>query len=192
MSIPERKTLRQNLIHARESLGAELRDSLCSHIERHLVPLLEQINPTVLGFCWPYRGEADLREIVAHWLACDSKRRAALPVVTGADTPMSFRAWEPATPMVADRYGIPIPASGEFVEPEVVLVPINGFDLQGYRIGYGGGHFDRTLAAMRPRPISVGVGFELGRLASIAPEPHDLPLDWVVTDAGVVVRPAGL
>jgi 5-formyltetrahydrofolate cyclo-ligase len=87
--------------------------------------------------------------------------------------------------MFADRYGIPTPAHGDFLIPEVLLLPVNGFDAAGYRIGYGGGYFDRTLASLLPRPLVVGVGFELARLDSISPEPHDQRLDAMVTEAGV-------
>jgi 5-formyltetrahydrofolate cyclo-ligase len=98
---------------------------------------------------------------------------------------LAFRAWSPGTVMLADRYGIPAPAAGEFLIPEVMLIPVNGFDAAGYRIGYGGGYFDRTLASVSPRPLAVGVGFELARLESICPEPHDQRLDVMVTEAGV-------
>ncbi len=70
-----------------------------------------------------------------------------------------------------------------------MLIPLVGFDAQGYRLGYGGGYFDRTLAALSPRPRTIGVGFELGRLATIDPQPHDIPFDIIVTEAGIF--PAG-
>ena len=63
-------------------------------------------------------------------------------------------------------------------------MPLNGFDADGYRLGYGGGFFDRTLAALTPRPLAIGVGFECNRLPSIRPQPHDQRLDWLVTEAG--------
>jgi 5,10-methenyltetrahydrofolate synthetase len=116
---------------------------------------------------------------------------AALPVVVDAGAPLAFRAWTRETPLVADRYGIPTPASGEFVTPDLILLPLNGFDGAGYRLGYGGGYFDRTLAALRPRPLAVGVGFEINRLASIDPQAHDQRLDWIVTEAGAFRVSAG-
>lgn len=87
-------------------------------------------------------------------------------------------------PLVPDRYGIPTPVTGDFMQPDLILLPLNGFDAAGYRLGYGGGYFDRTLAALSPRPLAVGVGFEVNRLPSIRPESHDQRLDWVVTEAG--------
>ena len=75
--------------------------------------------------------------------------------------------------------------AGDWLQPELILLPLNGFDAAGYRLGYGGGFFDRTLAALSPRPLAVGVGFEINRLESIHPETHDQRLDWLVTEAGV-------
>jgi 5-formyltetrahydrofolate cyclo-ligase len=81
-------------------------------------------------------------------------------------------------------WAIPIPADRLPVQPTVLLVPLLGFDERGYRLGYGGGYFDRTLAVARPRPLTIGVGYELGRLPTIYPQPHDIPMDAIVTDAG--------
>ena len=86
--------------------------------------------------------------------------------------------------MMIDSYGIPTPSCGEFITPEALLIPVNVFDAAGYRLGYGGGYFDRTLAALTPRPLAVGVGFETNRVASIRPQPHDQHLDWIITENG--------
>ena len=74
--------------------------------------------------------------------------------------------------------------AGAWLVPDLILLPLNGFDAAGYRLGYGGGYFDRTLAALLPRPLAIGVGFEINRLDSIRPESHDQRLDWIVTEAG--------
>jgi 5,10-methenyltetrahydrofolate synthetase len=86
--------------------------------------------------------------------------------------------------LAPDRYGIPTPLAGDFVQPDLILLPLNGFDTAGYRLGYGGGYFDRTLAVLSPRPLAVGVGFEINRVGSIRPESHDQRLDWIITEAG--------
>lgn len=92
--------------------------------------------------------------------------------------------------MLTDAYGIPYPAPAPDQDPsltlipDVLLIPVNAFDRQGYRIGYGSGYFDRTLATLRPTPLTIGIGFELARVACIAPESHDIPLDIIVTEAG--------
>ena len=109
---------------------------------------------------------------------------ALLPVVVAPRTPLAFRAWDESTPLVEDRYGIPYPPQGPYLTPEALLIPVNAFDAAGYRLGYGGGFFDRTLAALSPRPLAIGVGFELARVESIAPEAHDIRLDAIVTETG--------
>jgi len=86
--------------------------------------------------------------------------------------------------MKPGHYDIPVPVEAIELLPDQVLVPLVAFDAQGYRLGYGGGYFDRTLAALAPPPATIGVGFEVGRVDSIAPEAHDIPLDHIVTEAG--------
>jgi 5,10-methenyltetrahydrofolate synthetase len=88
-------------------------------------------------------------------------------------------------------YDIPYPDEGPEVRPATVLLPMNGFDAGGYRLGYGGGYFDRTLAALDDRPRVIGVTYELARLPTIHPQPWDIPMDYVVTEAGVYTRRNG-
>lgn len=178
-----RDMLRRSVIKRREALSETDRHALTAQLSEHLATLLDRLSPKSLGFCWPYRAEPDLRDFVAHWLASQSERRAALPVVLDRDEPMMFRPWTPGMLLVPDRHGIPYPPGGCAMTPDVVLVPLNAFDAAGYRIGYGGGYFDRTLATLDT--VAVGVGFELGRVACVAPQPHDRPMDWIVTEAGV-------
>jgi 5-formyltetrahydrofolate cyclo-ligase len=109
----------------------------------------------------------------------------ALPVVVGKDQPLEFRAWNEAEPLVAGGFGLSYPGPGPALHPDALVVPLLGFDGDGCRLGYGAGYYDRTLAALRPKPLLVGVGFECGRLATIHPQPHDVPMDTVVTEAGV-------
>lgn len=178
----ERRELRKRALAAREALPAARHDTLTQRIIEHLEALLAELSPRVLAFCWPYRAEPDLRPFVVHWLAQAPGRIAALPVALEADAPLTFRAWAPGVEMAVDRHGIPIPARGDRVEPEVLLVPVNVFDAEGFRLGYGGGYFDRTLEAMPA--TAVGVGFELARAATVYPQAHDRPMDWIVTEAG--------
>lgn len=152
-------------------------------LRQHLLARWPTPPGRVIGFCWPIANEPDLRPVIEAW-ARTAPIVAALPVVVAPKHPLVFRPWHPGAAMVTDRYGIPTPAGSESIQPEVLLIPLNAFDDAGYRIGYGGGYFDRTLAALTPRPLSIGVGFEIGRLASIQPEPHDQRLDWIVTEAG--------
>lgn len=180
----KRKQLREHALKLRQAVPAQRREALTERLVSHLDGLVETLAPRSIGFCWPYRAEPDLRAWVADWLAADSGRVAALPVVLERHAPMVFRRWRPGVAMPLDRHGIPHPAEGEPVSPEVLLIPLNAFDPRGYRIGYGGGYFDRTLAGMQT--IAVGVGFEIGRVPDTHPQRYDRPMQWVVTEAGVM------
>jgi len=178
--------LRSEKIAAREALPPDQHQSLSQSIETHLVNLLQRCQPQVLGFCWPFRAEFDCRPLVIRLLATGV--RACLPLVETAESPMKFRAWHTDSQMLVDRYGIHFPATGELLTPDMLLMPVNAFDNAGFRLGYGTGYFDRTLAELAAhglRPLAIGVGFELARVASINPAAHDIPLDAVVTEAGV-------
>jgi 5-formyltetrahydrofolate cyclo-ligase len=179
-----RKALRQSLIARREALPAAQRLALSTQICGHLLGLLAVLKPSRLGFCWPYRAEPDILPAIEQWLADAAGREAALPVVPDQAGVLAFHRWMPGARMQYDRFGIPQPVERFELCPDLILVPVNGFDAQGYRIGYGGGFFDRTLASLGPQTHTVGVGFELARLDSVQPEVHDLPLDWILTEAG--------
>lgn len=180
-----RSRLRKEKIAARLALPDGEHARASAALESHLEGLLAPLPARMLAFCWPLRREFDCRPLVVRLLA--RGWRAAQPVVTAEAAPMVFRPWTPDTPMTADRHGIPIPAGDQTVTPDVVLLPLVAFDPQGYRIGYGGGYFDRTLAAMSPRPFAVGIGFEVARAESVRPEAHDIRLDALVTEAGSVL-----
>lgn len=180
--VARRRALRSAALSAREALTVTARNALTHRLQEHLSVLLKQLAPATLGFCWPFRAEPDLRHFMAAWLADDAARRAALPVVLDREASLVFRRWLPGMALQPDRHGIPHPPAGEEVIPDVVLVPLNAFDSQGFRLGYGGGYFDRTLAALPV--LAVGVGFELGRVDSVLPQPHDRPMAWLVTEAG--------
>lgn len=136
-----------------------------------------------IGFCWPFKNEFDARFVIRRFR--DRGATAALPAVVAKASPLQFRKWWPGAPMTPGVYDIPVPDGTELVVPDAAIVPMNGFDEQGYRLGYGGGYFDRTLAAAAPRPLAIGVGFELARLPTIVPQPHDIAMDFVVTEAGL-------
>lgn len=177
-----RNALRNRLIAAREALPAGLHAQLSRRIERHLGAIVDALDPAVLAFCWPFRGEFDTRGLVAARLP--SGLRACLPVVVDNGRPLEFREWTPHSEMVEDRYGIHVPAQGAVLRPDAILMPLNAFDEAGYRLGYGGGYFDRSLATLAPRPRAIGVGFELARVPSIWPQEYDLPMDFIITEAG--------
>lgn len=182
-STAARRALREAALARRASLPEDTRRRCDVALATHLEALLARLAPSVLGFCWPIRGEPDLRDAVGRWLARCPTRRAALPVVLEKQAPLSFRRWLPGIEMALDRHGIPYPAAGVTLQPEVMLIPLNAFDAAGYRLGYGGGYFDRTLAALPS--VAVGVGYELSRVDSVLPQAHDQPMAWLVTEQGV-------
>ncbi len=180
-----RRELRRDMVARRAALSDAEHAALSAHIvaqARAALPV-----PSVAAFCWPIKHEPDVRALLAAWARAGV--RTALPVVIAEGQPLAFREWTPATPLAPDRYGIPTPTTGEWLTPDLILLPLNGFDAAGYRLGYGGGYFDRTLAALTPRPLAVGVGFEINRVDSIRPAAHDQRLDWIVTEHGAF-RPA--
>jgi 5,10-methenyltetrahydrofolate synthetase len=179
-----RAALRRERLDARLSLDEQTHAVLSANIESGLDALLADLPPQILAFCAPMRREFDARRLATRLI--ERGWRIAMPVVVTAAAPMIFRRWTPNSEMALDRHGIPVPAAGEELGPAIVLLPLVAFDPQGFRLGYGGGYFDRTLAAMVPRPLAVGVGFELGRVADIRPEAHDIPLDATVTEVGIV------
>jgi 5,10-methenyltetrahydrofolate synthetase len=93
--------------------------------------------------------------------------------------------------MAEGVYGIPYPLDTPVLSPAAALVPVNGFDEEGFRLGYGGGYFDRTLAALDPRPVTIGLGYEISRIPTIHPRPHDIPLDFFVSEVGILARDPG-
>jgi len=175
-----RRDLRRAMVERRTALESSTHAEFSAAIVEHLRAAFSP--PTSCAFCWPIKREPDVRAIIEIWASVGT--RAVLPVVVAEAAPLRFREWTAESVLQADRYGIPTPIDGEWLTPEMILLPLNGFDADGYRLGYGGGYFDRTLAMMAPRPLTVGVGFEINRLDSIHPEAHDQRLDWIVTEAG--------
>ncbi len=135
---------------------------------------------TVLGVYWPLRGEPDLSDTYAE-LAAEGVQ-LALPVVLARDTALGFAAWSPGEPMVKDSMGVAVPATRRMLaRPPLMLVPCLGFNAERFRLGYGGGYYDRTLEA-QPRPLTAGVAYAC-QLAQFASAEHDVALELVITEA---------
>ncbi|RUU08723.1 5-formyltetrahydrofolate cyclo-ligase [Mesorhizobium sp. M7A.T.Ca.TU.009.01.3.2] len=176
-----RKAERERLIAARLAVSADARAVMSQRIADGLDAIIGQIAGRMVSLYWPFRGEPDLRS----WMASINERggRTALPIVIDKGQPLIFRAYKAGDRLEKGVWNIPIPAEGDPVLPDIVISPIVGIDPQNYRLGYGGGFFDRTLAAMPFKPLVIGVGYELQRIATIYPQPHDIPMDRVVTEA---------
>jgi len=177
-----RAALRARLLAAR---GAQADHAQRATVVAHRVARWISTMPlTRLAFYWPVRGEVDLASTVARWLAADRNRCAGLPVIEGEV--LEFAPWSPGVPLEPGRFGIPVPAGEERMRPQLLLIPCVGFDGARYRLGYGGGYYDRTLAAFKVRPVTVGIAFDCGRLQSVDPQPHDIRLDLVISESGVL------
>jgi 5,10-methenyltetrahydrofolate synthetase len=176
-----RKAERERLIAARLAVSADARSAMSARIAEGIDALIGDIAGRMVSLYWPFRGEPDLRA----WMASVNERggRTALPVVIEKGQPLVFRAYKPGDRLEKGVWNIPIPAEGDPVLPDIVISPIVGIDPGNYRLGYGGGFFDRTLAAMPFRPLVIGVGYELQRIPTIYPQPHDIPMTTVVTEA---------
>jgi 5-formyltetrahydrofolate cyclo-ligase len=174
-----RKAERSRLIALRCALPAEDRAQHTAAIVRKLDEMIAAHSSRIVSVYWPIRAEPDLRS----WMreACLRGLRIALPVAVELGEPMRFREWRPDAVMARGLWKIPYPADGAEVSPTLVLAPLVGFDPSCYRLGYGGGFFDRTLAAMASRPVVIGLGYPQLRIPTIFPQRHDIPMDWIVT-----------
>jgi 5-formyltetrahydrofolate cyclo-ligase len=182
-----RKTERARLIAERMALSGAVRKrhnaAITAALEKQLSPQM------VIGFYWPIRGEYDARQLVRTLL--DQGARAALPAVVQKGAPLVFRDWRPGTRMELGFWDIPVPAEDNPAVPTILLVPLVGFDEVGFRLGYGGGYYDRTLASMPDRPLAIGIGYELSHLETIYPQPHDIPMTAIVTESRIMSGQSG-
>lgn len=178
----ERNRLRTDRLKIR----SDRRDAITRSLTGHLDRLLSKTDLTgrIIGAYWPIKGELDLRP----WLMSLRDRGAvlALSVCERPIQAMRFRRWQPEQDMERGIWGIPVPpaASGE-VTPDLMIVPLLGWDMDRYRLGFGAGYFDRTLAAADPPPYCIGIGLQSARIATIVPQPHDMRMDLIVTEAGL-------
>ena len=186
-----RKAQRERLIAERlavpDATIAAWRQRMDAYIERSFPGLAR----SRVAFCWPIKNEYDARHIARTLRGLGAL--TALPVVVAPKTPLVFREWYPGVELAKGALDIPYPVSSREIVPQAVLLPMNGWDPKGYRLGYGAGFFDRTLASLAQRPVVIGVTYEQARLDTIHPQPWDIPVDYLVTERGVYRRdPEGL
>jgi len=177
-----RRGERERLIALRMAFTPAERRAAGERIAAGIEEILAE-RPGVLGVYWPFRAEFDPRPLIDRLTAVG--RPVALPVVIDKKGPLEYRAWAPGEPLIAGVWDIPIPEQRRIVVPAAVLAPLVGFDRGCFRLGYGGGYFDRTLASLDPRPLAIGVGFAAQEIATIYPQPFDIPMDAIVTETGV-------
>lgn len=187
-----RKAERSRLRAERDALSVAdrqaLGDALAGHLDRLLQDRFGGARGMTLSGYWPIKGEPDLRPLLAR--LHHGGVTIALPIVETKAAPLVFRRWTPKTKMIRGDWNIPVPPpEAEALVPDIALAPLVGWTQDGYRLGYGGGYFDRTLATFSPRPFTIGIGFETAHLPTIFPQPHDIPLDAILTELGCRTAP---
>ena len=175
-----RKFERPRLIEMRRAIAADDRKSMDTVLAAKLSRLLSSPGGRVVSIYWPMKCEPNLISWVKNSLP--DGVAVALPVVVSKGAPMEFRSWSPGEPLIRGVWNIPVPESSVTVVPDVVIAPVVGFDKRGYRLGYGGGYFDRTLAALARKPYVIGIGYAQAEIETIYPMEHDIPMDVILTE----------
>jgi 5-formyltetrahydrofolate cyclo-ligase len=183
-----RKSRREELIARRAAREKAERLRLGGPVVQYLFDTIDVARYPTIGIYWPIRGEIDLRELARRHVAAGGK--VGLPVVVQKAAPVEFWRWQPGVALKKGIWNIPIPPERQLVQPSLLVVPLVGFDRERYRLGYGGGFYDRTLAAAQPRPRTIGIALADAELPSIYPQPHDIPMDVIVTDQFTFPAPA--
>ena len=186
---PDRAALRSKLVAARLALPDRLERAVA--LQSVLRTWLVSRRETSIGAYWPIKGEFDPLPALYRWSegAPESVvRHIGLPVADRESGQLRFHVWYPGCPMELDAYDIPKPKDTEEFAPALLVVPCLGFGPGGVRLGYGGGFFDRTLASISPRPVTVGVSYTHGFLPFLRSGPLDWPLDAMLTEDGVMWR----
>jgi 5,10-methenyltetrahydrofolate synthetase len=179
----DKKLLRRQLQAERQSLVDRHQRSV--HLQEVLRVWLVSRPERTIGAYWPIKGEFDALPALYRWTEAEGVRRIGLPVIDRETKQLNFHVWYPGCPMEEDAFGIPKPKDTEAFMPQLLLVPCVGFGPGGLRLGYGGGFYDRTLGALAPKPVTVGVGYAHGFVPWLEAEPHDVPLDAILTEDGV-------
>ena len=186
----QKKALRKALLEQRLNLPDRLQRA--ELLQRVMRIWLVGRPDAVIGAYWPIKGEFDPLPALHRWkedgelIDQPQPRRIGLPVVNREHKTMTFHAWYPGCPMEDDAYGIPKPKDTELIMPTLLFVPCVGYSAGGYRLGYGGGFYDSMLGSLNPKPFTVGLGFGTDFVDDFEPEPHDMPLDAILNDHGIV------
>ncbi len=180
---PSRSQLRQHLRQLRRNIPLTSKQEWDLRIANSLRQRIHQLAPTLIGVYWPIQQEPDLQDCFRQ--LHNEGYQLALPIVVAKSEPLKFVAWAPDDTMDQDEFGIPIPQQREHaLQPDLLIIPCVGFNLQCYRLGYGGGFYDRTLAAC-PSVQSIGLAYQLLE-AEFTAEKFDLPLGEIITERGII------
>jgi len=177
-----RKRQRASLLDRRRATPPEEHRASSENIMHALLVRLPPGTHELIGCYWPFRREFNCVPYMREVLRCGG--RVALPVVIVRGRPLEFRSWTADAEMEPGVWSIPHPANGPAVIPSALVIPLVGFDEAGFRLGYGAGYYDMTLATYSTPPLTIGIGFEFSRLPTIYPQPHDRPMDVIITERG--------
>lgn len=181
-----RKSTREQLIAARLAVPASERKRVAMEVANILDDLIDFDQKSIVSIYWPFKGELNLRDWMS--MAHQKGARLALPIVAAKSQPLTFREWTPDGKMERGVWNIPVPSGSAIVTPSVVVCPLVGYDPDCYRLGYGGGFFDRTLEALSPRPRVIGVGHPCAAIPTIHAQAHDIPMDVIVAGKNVIIE----
>lgn len=178
-----RQQQREYLIEQRQRLNDSQRQSIEKACLATITDHLKTLTPSVLGLYWPIKGEIDCRGLAADLIS--QGWTITVPVINSETQCLDFAVWQPDTVMVKGTWNIPVPEQQHLLVPDHFLVPLVGFDSHNYRLGYGGGYYDRTLAAISKPVYTIGVGMESGRFETIYPHEFDIAMDKIITEKGI-------
>ena len=176
--------LRSEAHKRRAQLRPSLRVDAARDAVRHFLDGVDVGKGDIVAAYWPIRDELDIKTLIGRMM--DAGQPVCLPVVLGPEEPLDLRLWQDGAPLYEAGFGTLAPADdAPRVEPDVILMPLLGFDKRGTRLGYGGGYYDRTLAHLKKRPRLIGFAFARQEAEHIPRQAHDVPLNTVVTELGV-------
>ncbi len=176
-------TLRLQARATRAAISAAARSAAAQAVTSHFFTAVSLKPTDIVAAYWRIKDEMDCQPILVRLM--DSFQPVCLPVVLGDDQPLELRLWEQGAALYEAGFGTLAPSElAPQVEPDIIIVPLLGFDKRGTRLGYGGGYYDRTFDKLSKRPRLVGLAFAVQELDAIPREPHDVPLDVIVTEQG--------
>ncbi|MGD8323633.1 MAG: 5-formyltetrahydrofolate cyclo-ligase [Gammaproteobacteria bacterium] len=179
-----RRAERSAQLERRLTLTVEQRRDNSASITRNVSEAIGEMTGICVSLYWPIRGEPDTRKLLDE--ITRSGGRCALPVVVERGRPLEFREWRPGDRLTRGIWNIPVPSDGANVVPDVIIAPVVAFDRACYRLGYGGGYFDRTLSLISGEALVLGVGYAMAEIQTIRPQSHDIPMDAIVTENDVL------
>ncbi len=178
ITLEDKNSLREVLKQCRLSVAGD--SSVVNRVKSKLWEVISETPYFSLGFYLPLPGEIDLTDLISRWLKDNPIRTASVPEITGGI--MNFNKWTPASKLTNGIFNTKVPVEKNFVFPDLLIIPCVGFDKKNFRLGYGGGWYDRYLAARNFKPYTIGVSFKTCKVPTIYPVQTDIPLNLIITD----------